>query len=232
MGQHTPAPHPSSFLAALEPRNLRGLLSQARRQRFDAGATLFREGTGAASVVLLERGRVKVTRITEDGRETILGIRGPGEVLGELGALDGNPSSATVTALDDVDALVIPATAFRALVERDGRVALRILRVVSGRLRDADRERVEFGALDVTTRLASRLLELAGRYGEPTEGGTHLALALTQEELAGLVGCSREAVSKALRSLRDEGWVATGRRRLTILDEEALRRFTRSPGRV
>lgn len=229
--QGTPTPHPSTILAAVDRRDLRDLLRQARRQRFEAGETLLREGGGSGSVVLLERGRTKITRLTEEGREAVLAVRGPGDVLGELGALDGSPSSATVTALDEVDALVIPAGAFRALVERDGRLALRILRIVSNRLRDADRERVEFGALDATTRLAARLLELAGRYGEPVPDGTRLALSLTQDELAGWVGCSREAVSKALRTFRDNGWVATGRRKLTLLDEAALRRYTRPGGR-
>lgn len=220
----TSSPDPSSILAAVGPPELTRLLQQAHRRRFRTGETVFREGAGSGSVVVLERGRVKVSRVTEDGREMILGVRGPGDVLGELGALDGNPSSASVTALDEVQALVIPAVTFRAMLERDGRLALRVLRVVSSRLRDADRQRVEFGSFDVTTRLASRLLELADRYGEPTDLGMRVDVALSQEELAGWLGCSREAVSKALRRMRDEGWVETGRRKLTILDESSLRR--------
>lgn len=222
----TRTPHPSAILAALDEQQLRELLRQGRYERHEAGSTLLREGTTSATVVLLQDGRVKVTNVTEDGREALLAIRGPGDVLGELGALDGAPHSATVTAVDDVEALALPAPAFRALVERDGRLALRILRIVNDRLRDADRKRVEFGALDTSTRLALRLLELSRRYGRPTGDGTDLALPLTQDELAGWVGSSREAITKALRTFRDEGWIETGRRQITILDENALRRYT------
>lgn len=222
----TRTPHPSAILAALDEQQLRELLRQGHHEHHEAGSTLFREGTTSATVVLLQDGRVKVTNVTEDGREALLAIRGPGDVLGELGALDGAPRSATVTAVDDVEALVLPAPAFRALVERDGRLALRILRIVNDRLRDADRKRVEFGALDTPTRLALRLLELSRRYGQPTGDGTDIALPLTQDELAGWVGSSREAITKALRTFRDEGWIETGRRQITILDDNALRHYT------
>lgn len=220
------APHPSAILATLDEQQLRELLRQGHHERHEAGSTLFREGTTSATVVLLQDGRVKVTNVTEDGREALLAIRGPGDVLGELGALDGAPRSATVTAVDDIEALVLPASAFRALVERDGRLALRILRIVNNRLRDADRKRVEFGALDTPSRLALRLLELSRRYGQSTGDGTDLALPLTQDELAGWVGSSREAIAKALRTFRDEGWIETRRRQITILDENALRHYT------
>lgn len=220
------APHPSAILAALDEQQLSELLRQGHNEHHEAGKILFREGTTSATVVLLQEGRVKVTSLTEDGREALLAIRGPGDVLGELGALDGRPRSATVAAVDDVQALVVPASAFRALVERDGRLALEILRIVNERLRDADRKRVEFGALDTPARVALRLLELARRYGQPEGDATDITLPLTQDELAGWVGSSREAVTKALRTFRDEGWIETGRRQITILDENALRHYT------
>lgn len=166
-----------------------------------------------------------MTCVTEDGREILLAIRGPGNVLGELGALDGRPRSATVTAIDDAKVMVVPAGTFRALIERDGRLALQVLQIVNDRLRDADRKRVEFGAVDTATRVALRLLELSHRYGEAAALGTHIELRLTQEELAGWVGASREAVSKALRVFRERGWVETGRQQITILDDASLRRY-------
>lgn len=223
-------PKASTILAALPAPTLRELFEQGRTAHFEAGSVLFREGSDSTTVVLIRHGQTKITCLTEDGRETLLAILGPGDVLGELGALDGSPRSATVTALDDVEVLVVPAAAFRDLVERDGRVALTVLRIVNGRLRDADRKRVEFGALDTATRLALRLLELAGRYGEADAHGHRIALPLTQDELAGLVGSSREAVTKALRRFRDEGWVDTGRRRVTVLDGPGLRRFAEDGG--
>jgi CRP-like cAMP-binding protein len=101
------------------------------------------------------------------------------------------------------------------------------MRLVTGKLRDADRKRIEYGAYDTTGRVATRLLELADRYGEQTGAGVRVALPLSQDELAGWTGSSREAVSKALRSLRDRGLIETGRRRVVIHDLDGLRRRAR-----
>lgn len=215
---------PETALAAVWGPRLRALVHDGRRHRYEPGATVFHEGDRAGSVVVLERGRVKVTHMSENGRDTLLAVRGRGEVLGELAVLDGGPRSATVTALEPVVALVLPGAAFRAVLEGDGRLGLAVLRILDGRLREADRTRVEFAALDASTRLALRLLELSDRDGDLAADGTGTGLALTQDELAAWVGASREAVTKALRTFREQGWIATGRRRITVLDDAALRR--------
>ncbi|HVQ98507.1 MAG TPA: helix-turn-helix domain-containing protein, partial [Mycobacterium sp.] len=99
-----------------------------------------------------------------------------------------------------------------------------LLRIFTGRLRDADRKRVEFGVYDTMSRVAHRLVELAERFGEPTEAGILITLPFTQHELAGWVGASREAVAKALRTFRARGYLQTQRRTVTVLDIEGLRR--------
>ena len=99
-----------------------------------------------------------------------------------------------------------------------------LLRLVTSRLRDADRKRVEFGAFDIAARVAGRLVELADRFGEPVPDGVRIPVPLSQDELAGWVGASREAVAKALRVLRDRGLLTTGRRTMTVLDLDGLRR--------
>ena len=115
--------------------------------------------------MLLTEGRVKIASISEDGRESVLAFRGPGEVLGELSAIDGRPRSAGVTAVDPVEALVIPAADFRAFLERSPKASLWILTRLIARLREADRKRAEFGASDTIGRVAARLVELAAEYG-------------------------------------------------------------------
>jgi CRP/FNR family cyclic AMP-dependent transcriptional regulator len=102
-----------------------------------------------------------------------------------------------------------------------------LLRIVTGRLRDADRKRLEFGAYDTLNRVARRLVELVDRFGEPTESGIKIALPFTQDELASWVGASREAVAKALRTLRACGYLRTQRRTYTVVDIEGLRRRAR-----
>ena len=119
----------------------------------------------------------------------MLGFRGAGTVLGEFSAIDGEEHSATVTVVDEVEALTVPAARFVEALEAEPGLALVLLRSIIGRLRDAERKRAEFVSLDVVGRVAQRLLELAEAYGEPAEGGgVRIGLVLSQRELAGWVG--------------------------------------------
>lgn len=174
--------------------------------------------------MVLLHGRVKVSTVTEEGKEIVLAFRGPGDLLGELAAIDGEPRSATVEAIEAVEAIAITAADFRSFLSTHAEVSMLLLRMLSRRLRDADRVRVEYGAHDTVGRVAARLVELVEEYGEPVDGGIRIGLPLSQEELAGWTGASREAVSKALQTLRGVGWVRTERRKITVLDLEALRR--------
>jgi CRP/FNR family transcriptional regulator, cyclic AMP receptor protein len=216
-----PTPH------ADEPDPAGGPLGAAfeggRRQHLRPGTFLFSEGDVSNRVVLLLSGRVKVSSVSEDGHETVLGYRGAGDVLGELAAIDGEEHLANVTVIEAGEALVIPAERFLGALEEQPGLALALLRSIVGRLRDADRKRAEFAALDVVGRVAHRLVELAERYGEPVAGGTRIGLPISQRELAGWVGSSREAVNKALGQLERRGMIAAERRHLVVLDLEGLR---------
>ncbi len=220
-----PADDPAiGFLAALDPEQSEALHEHGIVRAFRKGQALFHQGGTSDRVVVLLSGRVKVSSVTEEGKEIVLAFRGPGDLLGELSALDGEPRSATVEAIEPVEALAIPAADFRSFLIGHPEVALLLLRMLSRRLRDADRKRVEYGAHDTVGRVSARLVELAERYGEPVKRGLQIGLPISQEELAGWTGASREAVSKALQTLRKVGWVVTERRRITVLDLEALRR--------
>jgi CRP-like cAMP-binding protein len=154
----------------------------------------------------------------------VLAFRGPGDLLGELSALDGEPLSATVAMLEDGAGLVFTAEAFVAYLRANPDVALLLLRTLTRKLRDADRKRIEFTSFDSVGRVARRLVELAERFGAPADGQIQIELGLSQEELAGWTGSSREAVSKALQTLKARGWIETKRRAVTIIDMNALRR--------
>ena len=144
--------------------------------------------------------------------EILLAVRGPGALLGEVSAVDGGPRSASVAALEPVEAVVLTAAVFVDFLRSHAAAATVLLQLVVARLRDADRKRIEFAAYDIASRVARRLVELAERFGEPDDKGVRITVALSQDELAGWVGASREAVAKALRVLRDRGLVTTGRR--------------------
>ena len=206
----------------MEDRELDALHERGRAVSFEAGERLLHEGEPGDKVVLILSGRVKVSHAGSDGRETILDFRGPGELVGELSALDEGPRSSSVTAIEPVDALLVPAADFGVLLDRPG-FATALLRMLSIRFRDADRKRLEFGGSDTVGRAAARLVELAERYGEPEAEGIVIALPISQDELAGWTAASRAGMANALRTLRELGWIETERRRITVRDLEALR---------
>jgi CRP/FNR family cyclic AMP-dependent transcriptional regulator len=213
-----------AFLDALTETEAEDLRSVGRQRAYGGNVTLFHQGDEAGPVVVLLAGRAKVASLSSAGREVIVAVRGPGDLLGEMSAIDGEPRAATVTTLEPVDALLVPGSAFAAFLERHPRVALVILRMVAGRLRYADAQQADFATHDVVGRVAHRLVELSERFGTHDEGRIEIALPLSQEELAAWTGASREAVSKALQLLRSLRIVETGRRQVTVLDLEGLRR--------
>jgi CRP/FNR family transcriptional regulator, cyclic AMP receptor protein len=213
-----------SFLALLDEPDRREFEDRAATRRFKAGSTLMHEGAPGAEVMLLLRGRVKVTVTTVEGREIVLQFCGPGELLGELSVIDEVPRSGTTEALEPIEALAISATDFRALVATRPGFANALVRHLVHRYRNADRMRIEFAAAQTLGRVAARLVELVDRHGETAEDGMVITLPLSQEELAGWTGSSREAVAKALQALRSLGLIRTERRRITVLDVDALRR--------
>lgn len=213
----------SDFLGALRPADREALLAAGTRRRYRRGEVVYREHDDPGGALVLLEGHVTASTAGADGREVILGMAGPGDLVGELSALRGTPRSATVTAREDVVALAVPAAAFREFLRTAPEAAVFVLDTVVERLQVADAHRLELASLDVVARVARRLLELSERVGERGEGDA-VEIAVTQEELAAFAGASREAVSKALQVLRTLGCVETQRRRIVVLDAPALRR--------
>ena len=211
------------FLDSLSVEEADALRGASVRRAYGAHVTLLHQADEAGPVVVLLSGRVKIT-MSQAGREAIVAVLGPGELIGELAAIDDGPRSTTVTTLEPVDALVLSRSDFAALLERRPRIALVILRTVAHRLRYADVQQAQFATHDVVGRLAQRLVELCERFGTQQERGIEIRLPISQEELASWVGASREAVSKAFQLLRSLHIVETGRRRVTVLDLGALER--------
>lgn len=205
-----------------------GLLATALRRegrvvQIRHGQALFVEGDRAERVFLLQRGWVIVSCVGAGGREVVLGVSGPGDVIGELSAFDEQPRSATAVAADDVEAVVAPAGALTRALDNLG-AAHELIAVLAMRMRDDTRKLVEFATLSTLGRIAWRLLELADRFGEPVPNGIALSLPLSQDQLASWCGASREAAVRSLRSLRTLGIISTGRHSVIIRDLDGLRR--------
>jgi CRP-like cAMP-binding protein len=211
------------FIEALGPDARAAFEALGARRRFAAGTPLFLEGDVGGSVITIESGHVKVFVTSGEGREIMLAVRGPGALLGDLSAIDGAPRSASGTALDAVEATVIPSAAFRTFLADTPGAALALLGMVIDRMRDSDRLRVELGARDTYGRVAQRLVELAETSGVLDGDAIRIALPLTQDELAGWVVSSREAVARSLASLRRRGLITTARREIRVVDLEGLR---------
>lgn len=213
-----------SFLDLLAPGERAELTALGIARRFPQGALLMFEQEPGDRVMILLAGRVKMTRVEHDGHEVLLSIGDPGDVIGELSCVDGQPRLSSVTALEPVEALVVPTAAFRAYLERASRVAVVLLEVLIGRFRETTLKRTQFAASDTIGRLAARLVELADRYGTPRGNAIEIDLGLSQEELASWTGASRAGAAKALQTMRELDWIVTDRRRIVIEQLDQLRR--------
>ncbi|CAM3332531.1 Crp/Fnr family transcriptional regulator [Kibdelosporangium persicum] len=201
----------------------RKLIAAGTPRRWSAGQVLIRESEMSDHVVLLTGGRVKVSVTAPSGRQVMMAIRGPGDLLGEASAIDGDVRSATVTALTPVEGVSLTNAEFNRFMLAAPTVTVELLKMVVGRLRESTRRRLENGAYDVPARTARLLVDYARDYGEPVRGG--LTVKLRQSELAEAAGASREAVAKALKVFRDAGAVRTNRCSFDVLRMDLLDRF-------
>jgi CRP/FNR family cyclic AMP-dependent transcriptional regulator len=202
------------------------LRREGRAIHVRSGQALFLEGDRAERVFLMQRGWVVLSCVGAGGREVVLAVSGPGDVIGELSAFDGRPRSATAVAAEDVEAVVASSEALMRALEEPG-AALELIGVLAARLRHDTRTLVDFATLSTAGRIAWRLSELADRFGEPVAEGVSVALPLSQDQLASWCGASREAAVRALRALRTLGVISTGRRSVLVHDPEQLRRKAR-----
>jgi CRP/FNR family cyclic AMP-dependent transcriptional regulator len=212
------------FLATLTPADADSLVRRGTIRTFARGQALLHEGQIPDRVLLVRSGRVKVYSTTPSGKEVVLAVRGPGELVGELSALDEEPRSASIVALERVEAIVLSSKDFRRFLVEHPPVALSLLGMLSRRLRDADAKRVEYSALRTMGRVAMRIVEIAERWGETKGDVIDVELPISQEDLAGWTGASLESVGRALQTMRGLGWIETRRRQIRVLDLEAMRR--------
>ncbi len=200
------------------------MAQRVRRRSFPAGTYLTREGEPADSLFVIERGLVRVSRTSRQGRELVLDLIGPGEMLGELGVLEASGTqTADAMAVDATSCVALGRDDLRGLLRATPELGLRLLATLVDHIRGKDEELAEIAFLDLPGRLAHKLLQLADRHGEPVAGGVRIAVRVPQSELAAMVGSSRENVNRALGRFVASGAVAIDRGSITILDANALR---------
>lgn len=215
------------LFAALDPEAAAALRAATNVVRLSKGGVLFREGDPGDRLYVVAKGKVKLGTASTDGRDALLAVVGPGEMIGELSLFDPGPRTATATALTDVVAREVGHDALRPWLSGRPEVAEALLTALARRLRRTNEAMSDLVFSDVPGRVAKALLDLADRFGVPLDGSVSVTHDMTQEELAQLVGASRETVNKALADFAARGWIKLESRSVTLLDTERLQRRAR-----
>ena len=205
----------TELFQGVSPEELSDLAHHASTRRLVRGDVLFNEGDPPDELYIVLAGRVAIANKSFDGRESVVALMEDGDLFGEMGMLDGLPRSAEGRALEPSEVLVLGYEPARALLERRPELLWGVVRMLADRLRGMDEALADSVFLDVTGRTAKRLLELAN-------GANEFLLPVTQEELAGMVGASRERVNKAIASFIRLGWLEQSDRHYRILHRDRL----------
>jgi CRP-like cAMP-binding protein len=214
----------------LSDRELREIAELAKVRKYPARVAIVTQGEPALALFAIVQGRVKVVSCSPDGRDTVLGIMDEGEVFGEIALIDGGPRSATCTALERCELVAIDRAPFLALLETSPSIAIKLLHVLAERLRRLSQRSEDAAFLDVPSRLARSLLDLATRFGERApspSSGIFITLKLSQQELGELVGATRESVNKHLSDWTRQGFLKLQDGRMVIADIDSVRRIAR-----
>lgn len=172
------------------------------------------------TLFILKKGQVKVSIVSEEGREVILSLLGSGSVFGELSLLDGKPRSANVVATEETDLLMLRRADFLQLIYKTPQIASALLAELATRLRKTDRQIEGLALLDVTSRISDTLLQLATEQGAEASDGVTIESRPTHQELANMSGTTRETVSRVLKRLEGQGYINRNGRKITILRED------------
>ena len=206
----------------LPPEDLRRLEDFARRKSFKPKEPVFMKGDPATGMMAVVKGRIRITSYSSDGREVVLNGINPGEVFGEIALIDGGERTADAVAMEETELLILERRDFLPYLERNPELCIKLLTIMCQRLRKTSEQLEDFSFLDLRTRLAKRLVDLANRHGETTPEGVRIALNLSQRVLGAMMGTSREAVNKQLRAWEEEGIIAIRRGSITLRDPEKL----------
>ncbi len=215
------------LFAALDDEAASALRQSMVEVQINRGEVLFAEGEPGDRLYIVTEGKIKLGRASGDGRENLVAVLGPGEMFGELSLFDPGPRTATATAVTDVVALGVGHEDLKPWLAQRPEVAAGLLRALARRLRRTNDSLSDLVFSDVPGRVAKALLDLSTRFGISREDGLHVNHDLTQEELAQLVGASRETVNKALADFATRGWLRLEARAVVILDVDRLSRRAR-----
>jgi CRP-like cAMP-binding protein len=210
------------LFTALDDASAASLRASMSGVKLSRGQTLFKEGDAGDRLFVVVNGKLKLGTTSNDGRENLLSILGPGDMFGELSLFDPGPRTATATAVVDSKLLALANDQVIGWVKEHPQVSLQLLGRLAQRLRKANDVLSDLVFADVPGRVAKAIIELGERFGTKKDDGLYVNHELTQEELAQLVGASRETVNKALADFATRGWIKLEPRAVIVLDYERL----------
>jgi CRP-like cAMP-binding protein len=212
----------AGIFQGLQPKAIETLARQLEPVNFPRGRTVFVEGEPGDTLYIIISGKVKIGRRTTDGRESLITLMGPSDMFGELAIFDPGPRTSTVTTLTDVSAVSMSRAALQSWIAEEPEIAEQLLRVLARRLRRTNDNLSDLIFTDVPGRVAKQLLYLAQRFGSREGNALRVNHELTQEEIAQLVGSSRETVNKALADFAQRGWIRVQGKSILIDNAERL----------
>jgi CRP-like cAMP-binding protein len=215
------------LFAGIDPEAVSSLIEAMTRIELKRGHVLFEEGELGETFYLVSKGKMKLGRSSPDGRENLLAVLGPGEMIGELTLFDPGTRTATATAVTDANLVSLSHSNMVTWLAVNPAASQHLLASLARRLRKTNEALADLVFSDVPGRVAKALLDLAERFGEVTGEGVHVRHELTQEELAQLVGASRETVNKALADFVARNWIQLAGLGVVLLDVERLARRAR-----
>jgi CRP/FNR family transcriptional regulator, cyclic AMP receptor protein len=213
-----------SIFAGLSDEDLQTLMSVTRRRTFRSGEVIFHRDDPGQILYVIKEGKVKICLISPDGQEISLVVLGKGEYFGEFSLFDGLPRSADAITLEKTECYTLQRNDFDKVIMKSPKIALKMLESLTRRIRSTDQMVEDLIFLDVYGRVAKKLLELAETHSVPVDDGLRIDVRLTQQELASMVGASRESVNKVMGYFMDKKIISTDKHRITIHRPNDLKR--------
>ncbi|BDH59472.1 Crp/Fnr family transcriptional regulator [Tsukamurella sp. PLM1] len=217
----------AGIFQGVEPSAIEALTKDLHEVDYPRGHVIFNEGEPGDRLYIILAGKVKLGRRSPDGRENLLSVMGPSDMFGEMSIFDPGPRTSSATCITEVRAMTMDREALRAWIRDRPEIAEQLLRVLARRLRRTNNNLADLIFTDVPGRVAKQLLQLAQRFGTHENGALRVTHDLTQEEIAQLVGASRETVNKALADFAHRGWLRLEGKSVVITDSERLARRAR-----
>lgn len=213
------------LLGKLSSSEIDTLLRYSRVERYPAGEEIFAKGSPGNSLMIVLRGRVRISSISLTGKEIVLNIINAGEIVGEIALLDGGDRSGDAVAMTDCELLVLNRRDFMPFLENRADICLMLIKILCQRLRQTSEQVEDLQFRHLESRIAKALLHLSERSGQQAIHGKVLELHISQSELAHIVGSSRESVNKQLQAWHKAGFIDLAKGSIVILDPTAIERL-------